>query len=178
MRKQLTFNPFSWLILCAILPTASLLEAQTCWDCLIRETIDRHAKMGERYKAGDTNLPVIQIDTFYSLCGRSLSKDRKVFYGCYNGISNWGNHGNESISQTNFTRILVCINQLPTPSSKVIATNRQVHVSCERSNKWVHFVYDLDDPPNELTRIHELMHVPFYGAKNMKPVTWPYKDDP
>jgi len=114
------------------------------------------AHYAEAFKAGDTNVPLIEMDWFaptvhfcrVSQSGKGSTR-RDVGHAIQAGVS-------ISLDETNLQALVETINHLPTPPKKSLPVERQIVVGCIRSNQWFRAVYDRANIPRELERVSEI----------------------
>ncbi len=140
------------------------VTAQNIPGLMESNSISFHESLCARYRAGDTNLPLLRLDSFEGpLKGGSVTKDGKLASGWYNGISNPSSW--RTLNNTNLTLLKEALEALPASNTNVLALRRQVHISGARSNGYYHSVYDLNDCPKEVRRLFELFGWPFSNPK-------------
>ncbi len=128
------------------------------------EIVRYHENLAQRFKAGDTNLPLVRLNSFrWPLSTCSIDKSGIPLVFSSNGISNQLGRPGPAITGTNFEMLVKAINSLPSPSAAEIPLRRQLHISGSRSNGWFHYVYDLDNLPNEVRRLLVMLDPPFRG---------------
>ncbi len=130
--------------------------------------IRNHEILIQRFKAGETNLPLLRLSTLQGpLWTCVVQKSGKSISAESNGISNSTDWGRPPLSATNLQRLVEAMNVLPAKNESSIPLKRQIHVSGMRSNDWFHFVYDVDDLPIEVYAVFEIVGHPF--PKKIKP---------
>ena len=87
----------------------------------------------------------------------------------------WSPLTTTNLDTTNLELLVETINQLPPSTTKPISIDRQIHVSGMRSNRWFQVHYNINNPPDEVGRLYDIMHVPFRSkpktqAGSMAPV--------
>ncbi len=123
-------------------------------------SVQAHEALYSRFKAGDTNLPLLRVDVFQGLPQTGFAgKDGKLWsYQC-GSISNHG--WSRTLGPTELALLIKVVNALPPPSKEPIPLDRQIHISGVRSNQWFHFVYDIQAFPREVEEICKTFGSPF-----------------
>jgi hypothetical protein len=131
---------------------------QTDWNQLIRDEFKYIKDLDALIKAGDTNTPtpLLVIDQGVPIYWREISKSGIFRAHCYNGISSTGDRGHQ-LSETNLQQIIKLMSSLPPSKNGLIPIQEQLHVCGVRSNQWFHFVYNVNNPPVEIKRIHKVI---------------------
>ena len=130
---------------------------QTVPGSIETNTIKFHEALAARFKSGETNLPLVLVDSLGpTLYFWSVERTGAVIAGFYNGVSNAG--GNRPpLSPTNLQAVAETLNRLPASAVQSLPLKKQLHISGIRSNGWFHVVYDLDNPPEEAERLSRLV---------------------
>lgn len=129
-----------------------------------RRSLTNHETFCARFKAGDTNLPLLRIDILeWPLRGASVSKEGKIAGGWHSGISNSRVDG--TLAGTNFELLVKAIIALPPSGKESIPLDRQMHVSVVRSNECSHLVYDVKRRPKEVEALCDILGWPFASPK-------------
>ncbi len=108
-------------------------------------------ELSERFKAGDTNVPLLGVELFK---GFIVSRSGKLSCGWSGPVSNTGS--SRMLASTNLALFVEAINSLPPHTNSPTKLNGQLHVCGIRSNQWFHLVYDLNDCPEEVKRLLDL----------------------
>jgi hypothetical protein len=121
--------------------------------------IELHERFADRFKAGDTNVPLLLMNWFAAWnYGCSVEKSGQVRFGGSGGLSNWGSP-RASLSETNLRSLIETINHLPPPSDESLPYPRQIVISGIRSNQWFHGVYDRAKVPEQVEKLFEMTGV-------------------
>lgn len=140
------------------------LLAQNIPGRLETNSINFHEDLCKRFKAGDTNVPLLKLDSFEGpLKGGSLSREGKIASGWYNGISNPGSW--RSLDKTNLVLVIKAIDALPPAHNEPLPLKRQLHISGIRSNQCFHAIYDLNECPKEVGKLLDLFGWPFENPR-------------
>ena len=146
--------------------------------------------LAKRFAMGSTNVPLLKVHLF-QFGSYSCEVDR--FGNVTTYISDvpqklehpwpplsqrgqpWSPLTTTNLDTTNLELLVETINQLPPSTTKPISIDRQIHVSGMRSNRWFQVHYNITNPPDEVGRLYDIMHVPFRSkpktqAGSMAPV--------
>lgn len=126
---------------------------QTGW--VVEEHLKRFAEIGDRWKAGQTNLSLFSVQYFGPwdvVADSSVTKDGRYGSGCFTarGSKGWS-FG--QLDTTNLSKLQTLIDSLPPSASQPIPVRRRLLISGTRSNSWYSFTYDRADVPIEVERI-------------------------
>jgi hypothetical protein len=136
------------------------VAAQTIPGMLETNSIKFHEDLCARFKAADTNVPLLVLDSFEGpLKNGSVSREGKLRSGWYNGISNPAHW--DTLTTNRLALLVQAMDALPTSCTNSLPLKRQAHVSGIRSNGCFHFVYDLGDCPKEVKNLFDLFGWPF-----------------
>lgn len=138
------------------------------WPVLTGGVRGRYLRQQKHYaatfKAGDTNVPLFAMDWFaptvhfcrVNQAGQGAAR-RDVGHAIQAGVS-------ISLDETNLQALVETINHLPPPPKHSLPVERQIVVSCIRSNQWFRATYDRGDIPRELERVSEITgaYLPWY----------------
>ena len=144
---------FAAMALCV----ASAANGQTEWGALVTNRLNYIEDLGNKFKGGDTNLPLLRLDSFAPLQSRVVDKSGIYAYGWYNGISSTSNHGGDVLDATNLLSLAEILNTLPPSAPGPVPILRQLVVSGIRSNQWFRLMYSLDNLPEEVRKIEEIL---------------------
>ena len=160
LRKQIATLPIIALALVA--PLRVCMAQATLEDCM-RWTVESHESLTQKFKAGDTNLPLLKISSVHGyLVGCSVDKSNRVSYGSYHpGFHNSTHWGEEPLSENNRRLMNECLNRLPASTNAAIPLMKQFHISGVRSNQWFHVVYRTDNLPPQVDKLHQVINAPF-----------------
>ncbi len=89
-----------------------------------------HENLSTRFKAGDTNVPLLRIDSFGStidFC--SVDRSGKVITGFCNRVSNSTDWNKPPLNATNLTMLIQAMNTLPASAKESLPLHRQVTTS-------------------------------------------------
>lgn len=127
---------------------------------VVDHTLESFERVGERFKAGNTNLPLLSIAWFPNLPGlvafSTVRQDGVVQNGSESdfGSKGWGPWG--PLDATNLSKLRELIDSLPAGTATALLPSRQVLVYGVRSNSWFSRVYDRTNVPFALERICDL----------------------
>jgi hypothetical protein len=119
------------------------------------DNIKGHASLAARFKAGDTNVPLLSMTWFSggsSFC--SVERSGKVISG-HSGFYNSGRITGP-LDATNRHLLIETMNRLPPPPNELLPDRRQILVSGIRSNKWFHAVYDRANIPEPVSKLYAI----------------------
>src|SRR5947208_9506544 len=92
------------------------VTAQNIPGLMETNSIRFHESLCNRFHAGDTNVPLLRLDSFEGpLKGGSVTKAGKLSSGWYNGISNPGSW--RTLTTTNLMLLVEAMDALPPSSS-------------------------------------------------------------
>ena len=80
-----------------------------------------------------------------------------------------------SLDVTKLNLLIQAINSLPPPSKHWLPVERQIVISCIRSNQWFHGVYDRGNPPAGVERLYEItdayfaLYIPQVSGRQIDP---------
>jgi hypothetical protein len=127
-------------------------------------TIRFHDELRTRFAAGNTNVPLLRMDSFAGAIHTcSVDKTGKITTYFFNRFQNSSGSGS-SLNGTNLDLLIHLINNLPASRTNDIPLFHQLHVSGICSNQFVHHVYDLMDVPKEVRRLYEVTRTSLVGA--------------
>jgi hypothetical protein len=126
-------------------------------------TIRFHEELRTRFAAGDTNVPLLRMDSFAGgHYGCSVDKTGTVRTFFTDRFQN--SRSGSSLNGTNLDLLIRLIHKLPASRAGDIPLYQQLHVSGICSNQFVHHVYDLMDLPKEVRRLYEVTGASLVGA--------------
>jgi hypothetical protein len=122
---------------------------------IVEETLKRFEEIGDRWKAGQTNLPLFSVQYFGPwdvVAGTSVAGDGQYGSGCFSdrGGKGWSLG---QLDTTNLSKLQTLVDSLPPSASQPIPVRRRLLISGTRSNSWYSFTYDRADIPVEVERI-------------------------
>jgi hypothetical protein len=133
-------------------------------------TIHFHEMLSTRFKAGDTNVPILRMDSFRGgasyFC--SVEASGKIFSGFSGPVSNSTDWNRSPLTGTNISNVIAILVKLPTSPTEPIPLNKQMHVSGVRSNQYFHFVYDNQKPPAEVRDLCRILGVTMQMAPEIE----------
>jgi hypothetical protein len=125
------------------------------------QIIKHHEELARRFKAGDTNVPVLAT-TWYgnAVEGCSVYKSGKVLSGWSGGLSNASSPNKGPLDNTNQLLLIETINSLPPPPKLTLSHEHQIVISGVRSNHWFRRIYDRANIPKEVEKLYEITGAP------------------
>jgi len=123
----------------------------------LASTIKWHDELASRFKAGDTNVPLLSMAWFFSgvwFC--NVDQAGGVSAGLDTGHSIRGGLGKVPLNETNRALIVQLINSLPPPPSQLVPDERKIVLSGIRSNQWFQNIYDRANVPKEVEQLYEI----------------------
>lgn len=141
-------------------------SAQEIPGMLETNAIKYHERLQTLFKAGETNVPLLVIDSFaggiHHCTLNSTGKIISSFSGRAANVTDW-NH--PPLSRTNLDALISVLNRLPVPGAEEVPLYSQIHVSGIRSNEFIHYVYNVQHPPRELKHLCGIIGAHFPGIE-------------
>jgi hypothetical protein len=146
-----------------LIPSA---RSQSIPGVLETNLIKYHETLSAHFRAGETNLPLLRMDSFEPpVCACEIERSGKLTVHGSSAFSHWTDSKRPPLSGTNLLLLLQVVNALPPSAAGPIPLKQQVHVSGMRSNQWFHGVYNAQRLPSDIVMLYKLIGPPFKTSK-------------
>jgi len=119
--------------------------------------LQEHRQLGERFKAGDTNTPILILEWFINERYVQSSRVTKSWLATLADYGRFGGSGRGgfTLDSAQQEMLIKTINELPVPPLQP-PQDRWLLVSGIRSNRWFTCIYDRADIPASVEKLYEI----------------------
>jgi hypothetical protein len=133
----------------------------------VSSIVKRYEDSASRHKAGDTNVPLLMVDWFFSVnqwpgvleemsCFETRTVNRSgAVSGGHLCISNFGGERGK-LSQTDLQLLITTMKKLPPPPTNSIPTAQKLLIGGIRNNQWFYGAYNRTNLPREVKKLCEI----------------------